>query len=95
MPPEGVKTSNLNLGRAFSFSSLLRLPIGSEKFVREKLAEADFGEGGQRVISVAWVTEWNFARASGVDDFSAPECRIMSGREVLSGDVGVSFWIVM
>jgi hypothetical protein len=41
------------------------------------------------------VTEWNFARERMVEAFSGPECRIMSGREVLIGDVGLSFWMVM
>lgn len=69
--------------------------MGSEKFVREKLADTGLGDGGQRVISVAWVTEWNFARARTVEAFSGPEWRIMSGLEVEIGDVGLSFWIVM
>jgi hypothetical protein len=53
IPPEGVSTSNLNLGRLCSFSSPPRLPIGREKSVLEKFADMDFGAGGQRVISVA------------------------------------------
>ena len=54
IPPDGERTSNLNLGRSFSeMKPPFCVWIGSEKFVWEKLAEADFGGGGQRVISVA------------------------------------------
>lgn len=100
-PPDTVNFSNLNVGltRSLSlsgcFSSLAPLLVGNEKFVREKFAEMGFGAGGQRVISVALVTEWNFARERGVFALVGPECRIMSGRAVLIGDVGLSFWIVM
>ena len=95
IPPEVVKASNLNFGRFCSFSSSLRFPIGREKFVCEKLEEIGLGAGGHRVISVAWVTEWNFARQSTVDALLGPEWSIMSGRAVLIGEVGLSFCIVI
>jgi hypothetical protein len=55
----------------------------------------DFGAGGQRVISVACVTEWNLAKERTVEAFSGPECRSTSGLEVLISDVELSFWMVI
>jgi hypothetical protein len=49
------------------------------KLIDEKFPEMVLGVGGQRVISVAAVRAWNFAKQIIVADLLGPECSIMSG----------------
>lgn len=65
-----------------------------EKFGVEKLALADRGGVGQRVMSVVWVTEWNLAKEITVEALLGPEWMRRSGRPVLIIEDG-SFWMVM
>jgi hypothetical protein len=95
----GERRSTWNFGRWNSLSTRASGDVGREKLVTEKSVLEKFediglGAGGQSVMSVLSVTEWNLAYDIMVEALLGPECRRTSGLPVLVSVIG-SFWMVM
>jgi hypothetical protein len=74
----GERRSTWNFGRWNSFSTRASGEVGreklvTEKFVLEKFEDIGLGAGGQSVMSVLSVTEWNLAYDIMVEALLGPE----------------------
>jgi hypothetical protein len=72
-PPLGERRSMWNFGRWNSLSTRASGDAGREKLVTEKFEDIGLGGGGQSVMSVLSVTEWNLAYDIMVEALLGPE----------------------
>jgi hypothetical protein len=60
-PPVGESCSTWNFGRWNSLFTRVSGDVGREKLATEKFEDIGLGAGGQSVMLVLSVTEWNLA----------------------------------